>query len=323
VPANQLDQLEERHRQLVRLLIEINAARGQIDTEQGQASKNTTIAASFAAIMVVTDILRITVSAVDERADFGFKAIDKIVEHVNVGKTVTGKGGIATTDDAMAMLDGGLANSSRLIGFVQQLKSYFDDVKKAKNVKLSPTAEQIGTVADVGLAMTQGFMLLYGTLRAGQDTISSGQAARNQANAFYNVVFNQIVQVKAQMDQIAEIQSKRESLPHQNFPKPVQYAALGRQKHRCASCGHKIHDIGKRGQADHHFGEGATAHHIIPHLMGGPLTIENCAVICEACHINAHQGGHWAGIKIYDDLAGLPMNEKIRRIASQYPHYRG
>lgn len=112
-------------------------------------------------------------------------------------------------------------------------------------------------------------------------------------------------------------------MEHQNFPAIVQQAALGRQKHLCASCGCRIHDIGEHRKIDHHFGERAEAHHIIPHSIGGPLTVENCVVICRACHLNVHQGGRWSDNSIYGDLAKLSLNEKIRRMASHYPYYKG
>ena len=62
---------------------------------------------------------------------------------------------------------------------------------------------------------------------------------------------------------------------------------------------------------------------MIPHKLGGPITVENCVVLCRACHLSAHQGGFWADVSIYDDLAELPMEEKIATIAALYPHFRG
>jgi HNH endonuclease len=112
-------------------------------------------------------------------------------------------------------------------------------------------------------------------------------------------------------------------LDHLNFPPSIQVLALGRQRHRCASCGTKIASIGRAGQATHKFGEGAEGHHVIPHKMGGPITVENCVVLCRACHLNAHQGGRWRDISIYADVAALPMAQKIATIAKEYPHYRG
>jgi hypothetical protein len=81
--------------------------------------------------------------------------------------------------------------------------------------------------------------------------------------------------------------------------------------------------IGEGGQASHEFGERAEGHHVIPHKMGGPISVENCVVLCRSCHLNAHQGGRWRDISIYADLARLSMPQRISKIAASYPHYRG
>lgn len=62
---------------------------------------------------------------------------------------------------------------------------------------------------------------------------------------------------------------------------------------------------------------------MIPHKMGGPITENNCVVLCRSCHLNAHQGGRWRDTSIYDDLGSLPLDQKIERIAALYPHYEG
>ena len=110
---------------------------------------------------------------------------------------------------------------------------------------------------------------------------------------------------------------------HQNFPASIQKSALTRQKYRCASCGTPIREIGQAGRSTHLFGEGAEGHHVIPHKMGGPITVENCVVLCRACHLNAHQGGRWRDASIYDDLKALPMALKIAKVAALYPRYSG
>ena len=110
---------------------------------------------------------------------------------------------------------------------------------------------------------------------------------------------------------------------HKRFPAATQVQALERQKFRCASCGTRIFAIGEAGRATHEFGEGAEGHHVIPHKMGGPITVENCVVLCGSCHLSAHQGGHWGDLSIYDDIAKLPLSQQIAQIAALYPHYRG
>ena len=113
------------------------------------------------------------------------------------------------------------------------------------------------------------------------------------------------------------------SYDHQRFPGPIQNQALVRQKFRCASCGEVIAQIGEAARVGHRFGERAEGHHVIPHKMHGPITVENCVVLCGACHYSAHQGGRWRDISIYDDIAVPPTKADIENIAALYPHYRG
>jgi hypothetical protein len=110
---------------------------------------------------------------------------------------------------------------------------------------------------------------------------------------------------------------------HQNFPAATQRSALARQRNKCASCGTRISAIGQGGTSTHDFGEGAQGHHVIPHKLGGPITVENCVVLCWSCHYNAHQGGRWRDVAIYDDLKKLPMAVKIQKVAALYPFYEG
>ncbi|WP_270935693.1 HNH endonuclease [Falsiroseomonas oryzae] len=112
---------------------------------------------------------------------------------------------------------------------------------------------------------------------------------------------------------------------HKRFPPHIQRQALARQKDVCACCGVRIHAIGEAGVDRHPFGERAEGHHVIPHRspMNGPISVENCVVICRACHLSVHQGGHWRDVSIYNDILHLPMPRRIARIAALYPHYRG
>jgi ribosomal protein S14 len=113
------------------------------------------------------------------------------------------------------------------------------------------------------------------------------------------------------------------SSDHQNFPASTQRKALARQKHRCASCGTAITAIGEAGISQHRFSERAEGHHVIPHKMGGPITEENCVVLCRSCHHNAHQGGRWRDVAIYKDISKLTMATQIAKIAALYPRYQG
>ena len=67
----------------------------------------------------------------------------------------------------------------------------------------------------------------------------------------------------------------------------------------------------------------ARAARVVPHKMGGPITVENCVILCWSCHSNAHQGGRWRDVSIYDDIGDVSLDEKIATIALLYPHYAG
>jgi 5-methylcytosine-specific restriction endonuclease McrA len=110
--------------------------------------------------------------------------------------------------------------------------------------------------------------------------------------------------------------------PHKPFPISIQNDALKRQRGKCGSCGSPIFSVGTSGASAHKFGEGAEGHHVIPHQMGGPLTLENCVVLCKSCHYSVHRGGHWKYTEQYNFVKGLPMAQRIAAVAKLYPHYR-
>lgn len=72
---------------------------------------------------------------------------------------------------------------------------------------------------------------------------------------------------------------------YRQFSDNVQAQALDRQDMCCALCGEK-------------FGENATSlyyvHHIQRYADGGDSDLDNCAMLCEPCHYQAHGGGKYA-----------------------------
>lgn len=77
------------------------------------------------------------------------------------------------------------------------------------------------------------------------------------------------------------------------FSLATKRLALVRQKNRCASCGAQILGLGNTGRNAHRYGEGAQAHHIRHVKFGGIGTIDNCVVVCQACHYSLHEGGNY------------------------------
>ncbi len=76
-------------------------------------------------------------------------------------------------------------------------------------------------------------------------------------------------------------------------------AALLRQANLCGSCG--VHLLRS--------GEGCNAHHIRHVKFGGTNSLDNCVVLCRACHYSAHEGGNYR----FGTVLGAE---------SDFPHFR-
>ncbi|HSB13597.1 MAG TPA: HNH endonuclease signature motif containing protein [Bryobacteraceae bacterium] len=94
------------------------------------------------------------------------------------------------------------------------------------------------------------------------------------------------------------------------FSLATQQLALARQKFRCASCGTHISGLGQAGRADHRYGEGAQAHHVRHVKLGGRDSLDNCVILCQACHYSAHEGGNYR----FGTVTGRETD---------YPYFRG
>jgi 5-methylcytosine-specific restriction endonuclease McrA len=82
-------------------------------------------------------------------------------------------------------------------------------------------------------------------------------------------------------------------MTRQEFPAPTQQLALVRQRFHCASCGSRITRLGEAGRSQHAFGEIGHAHHVRHAKFGGPNSLDNCVILCQACHYSAHEGGNY------------------------------
>jgi len=90
------------------------------------------------------------------------------------------------------------------------------------------------------------------------------------------------------------------------FSRRTQQLALARQKHRCGSCGSRISRLGESGRADHPFGEMAHGHHVCHAKFGGLDTLDNCVILCQACHYSVHEGGNYRGGQVIGRTADFP-----------------
>jgi len=55
-------------------------------------------------------------------------------------------------------------------------------------------------------------------------------------------------------------------------------------------------------------------------MYGGTNDVDNCVIICTACHYVAH-GGRFNDKKLYSDLSKLTMKERIAKVVEEYKFY--
>jgi 5-methylcytosine-specific restriction endonuclease McrA len=74
-----------------------------------------------------------------------------------------------------------------------------------------------------------------------------------------------------------------------DFGRPTRDQARFRQFGLCAVCGEDLVDLEEQ------------AHHVVPNQSGNPANpehgwlrlVDNCVILCEACHSAVHQHGHF------------------------------
>lgn len=78
-----------------------------------------------------------------------------------------------------------------------------------------------------------------------------------------------------------------------SFSDNVIVQAYDRQDGRCAMCGDSFDDVVYN------------AHHILRQADGGDDSEDNCALLCDGCHYQAHNHGHY-GDAVELDRDSLP-----------------
>lgn len=94
--------------------------------------------------------------------------------------------------------------------------------------------------------------------------------------------------------------------PEKEFTGQIKMQALSRQEFLCGSCEDLIVPFSCRKLASVAWGESAHAHHRKPIKMGGGGNVENCVILCESCHYNAHEGGNYAHGKEWGRISDFP-----------------
>jgi hypothetical protein len=146
-------------------------------SQEGQTAA--TAAAMWAAVMMVTDILKIGMSASNKQAAAGFATIDALVAKADQLMQLFGARPMTTKADLMRQVDPNLQNAATVVGYVRQARGKIDEAAKAMKVPRGPATAlgQWDLVARIGVEMADDTILI---LQAGQTQSAVGRSAAAQ-----------------------------------------------------------------------------------------------------------------------------------------------
>lgn len=164
-------ELARARQRLMQAAADIGAAMRDVDSYETDAARAATIAALCAATLMVTDIIRISMSAMDRRARFLFGRWDEAENCVYRAVGVMGGPKKVSRDDLLKGLDQNLRPAGDLIQAVRTAQGGL------RTVKLNPP-KGLGLVIDLGLAMSADTLLMVQAGQTEQAAHSSAHAAR-------------------------------------------------------------------------------------------------------------------------------------------------
>ncbi len=77
------------------------------------------------------------------------------------------------------------------------------------------------------------------------------------------------------------------------FDMGTMIAAFDRARHRCQCTDSSCKHPGNPESCNRTGDQNLEAHHIIPLYDNGPSTLENCMILCPACHDSVHGNDDW------------------------------
>ncbi len=146
---------------------EIRKTKQDIARYGAEGAEAAAYAAMWATIMMVTDILKIGMSAGDKRAAFAFSSIDTLIDKADKLMQLFGSRPMTKKADLMKQVDPNLQNAVTVIGYIRKTREVIS--KAAGDAKLAGQAlenfNQLDLVAKIGVAMADDTVLL---MQAGQ-----------------------------------------------------------------------------------------------------------------------------------------------------------
>lgn len=137
-PYNRLDHLATQRRRLGNLMADVERSTQDVMRYEGEGERYASYALAWASAILLTDILRISLSAVDKRAKLLFKKQDQALERASKFLQALGLGALPTKADLMKAVDPSLTVAPKLTQSVRDAQKLLKDAKlqAPKNVTL-------------------------------------------------------------------------------------------------------------------------------------------------------------------------------------------
>lgn len=157
---------------LADVLREIDQASRDISGYDAEGARNANLAAGWAATLMVANILKTGLSAVDRRVALLFKVADRRIAKANQVMKILGGPTLATRKDVLKTVDPNLRGTVEMLDDVRKVRAFLKDNKV-------PTNKDVDLVLDIGITMAEDAALIMQagqTRQAVHDSASAAQA---------------------------------------------------------------------------------------------------------------------------------------------------
>jgi hypothetical protein len=160
-PYSPLEALEAEELRLQGIADDIRSVQQDLLRFDREGAENATYAATWAATLMVADILRRSVSAMDRRAPILFSAFDRNLATANKLLKILGMRTIATREEIMKDID---PNLKPVVNFTRDIQEAREILKKHK----IRAPKEVDLILDLGIDMANDSMLIMQSAQIAQ-----------------------------------------------------------------------------------------------------------------------------------------------------------
>ena len=177
-----LTDLLSRRQRIVDTIAKMQAVRADVSRAGAEGRGDAMIAATWAAVMMVTDILKIAMSAGNKQAGAQFALQDKMIANADSVMQKFGASPMTKKSDLMAQVDPNLRTAAGITKSLRDAQGIMNSAAKTLGQDTS-TATNFGKwnlVASIGVEMADDTILLIQAGQLGDQAIRGARIAQSQ-----------------------------------------------------------------------------------------------------------------------------------------------